>query len=368
MKKIILSLMFILAFGACKDQKADKQQAKPIVKFAALYPLSGDGAQYGKTAQEVSEMFLEDFAKSHPDSKYDYQVLFEDVQFSTAKTATAMRKVVDIDKVSAVFAITSSQGMVINPIAEKNKVIQLSYAVDSNVAEGKYNFTISTSIPKIADMTLAKMKKNNVKKVAFITLASDIGSIKVAEKIASKLKENDIENVGEYMINPQETDFLMILESIRKSKPDLIVFESLPPTADLVLYRMKALNMDIPVTGIWTLTSLNDKTLAEGFWFVDDGEATKEFVDRYTKRVETKGTHYGEYLYTMLTVLTNAFEKTPASKGKIPDTSDVVETMMKTTKGMSTALGILDINENGEIGLSGTYKKIQDGKPVPLEE
>ena len=160
-----------------------------------------------------------------------------------------------------------------------------------------------------------------------------------------------------------------MLEKIRQSAPDIIVFEALPPIGDLVLQRMKLLNINIPVTGIWTLTTLNDKSLAESAWFVDDGEATQEFVDEYNQKIDTKGTHYGEYMYTILTVLTNAFENTPAPKGQIPDTSAVVETIMNQTKGMNTALGALDINEEGEIGLSGTYKLVKDGKIIiELEE
>ena len=311
---------------------------------------------------------MEDFHKNNPNSKYNYEVIFEDVQWSAAKTATAMQKVAHADGVSAVFAITSSQGMVINPVAEQNKIIQLSYAVDSKVADGEYNFTISTSISKIADMTIAKMKENNVKKVAFITLSSDVASVKVTDAIVSKLEENDMENIGEYMINNEEKDFTIMLDKIKNSSPDMIVFESLPPTADLVLRRMKIMGINIPVTGIWTMTSLNDKSLADGFWFVDDGEATPEFVERYEQRVGTKGTHYGEYLYTMLNVLTNAFENTQSENGNIPDTAEVIKTIMKQTKGMETALGTLDINENGEIGLSGTYKKMENGKVIKIEE
>ena len=370
MRKWLLSLCMVLALVACKDEKSESAQvkAKPVVKFAALYPLSGDGAQYGQTAQDVYKMFMEDFHKANPNSKYDYEVIFEDVQWSAAKTASAIKKVIDFDKVSAAFAISSSQGMVINPIAEDNHVIQLSYAVDPKVAKGKYNFTISTSISKIADMTIEKMKQHDVKKVAFITLASDMASVKVAEEIASKLEQNGMENVGEYKVNPQETDFTIMLEKIRQSSPDIIVFEALPPIGDLVLQRMKLLNIDIPVTGIWTLTTLNDKSLAEGYWFVDDGEATQEFVNEYNERIDTTGTHYGEYMYTILTVLTNAFEKTPSSKGRIPDTADVIQTLMAQTKGMNTALGVLDINEDGEIGLSGTYKQIKNGEIIKIEE
>lgn len=365
MKKWLLSLCMVLALVACDDKKESEQvNAKPVVKFAALYPMSGDSAQYGQTAQEVYKMFMEDFHKNHPNSKYEYEVIFEDVQWSAAKTASAMQKVAYKDKVSAVFAISSSQGMVINPIAEQNKIIQLSYAVDPNVAKGKYNFTISTSVSKIADMTIAKMKEQGVKKVAFITLSSDIASIKVTDAIVSKLKQNDMEDVGQYMINDQEKDFTIMLEKIRSSAPDIIVFEALPPTADLVFRRLKLMNINIPVTGIWTITSLNDKSLAEGMWLVDDGEATQEFIDRYEQRVGTKGTHYGEYLYTILTVLTNAFENAPSAKGKIPDTADVVQIIMEQTKGLNTALGVLDINEEGEIGLSGTYKKVENGKVV----
>ena len=54
MRKWLLSLCMVLALVACKDEKSESAQknVKPMVKFAALYPLSGDGAQYGQTALE----------------------------------------------------------------------------------------------------------------------------------------------------------------------------------------------------------------------------------------------------------------------------------------------------------------------------
>ena len=99
MRKWLLALCMILALMACKEEKKESAQvkAKPVVRFAALYPLSGDGAQYGETAQKVAKMFFDDFNQKNPQAKYDYQVIFEDVQWSAAKTASAVKKVIDFD-------------------------------------------------------------------------------------------------------------------------------------------------------------------------------------------------------------------------------------------------------------------------------
>ena len=162
MKKLLCVLCMALSLFAC-DKQNENPQNKPVVKIAFLYPMSGDGAVFGETAKKISDWYLSEFEKNNPNAKYKYKAILEDAQFSISKTVMVAQKVTSMDKVDAMLSLTSSQGMVMNPIAEQKKVIQMSFAADPKVADGEFNFRIATDIKNVVEKTFDHMKKNNLK-------------------------------------------------------------------------------------------------------------------------------------------------------------------------------------------------------------
>ncbi|MBO4746153.1 MAG: ABC transporter substrate-binding protein [Alphaproteobacteria bacterium] len=365
MKKLLCVLCAVLAIAGCKQEKSDK----PVVQIAALYPMSGDGAFLGDTARKVADWFISDFEKNNPNAKYKYRVIFEDVQFSATKAAIAVQKVVAIDKVDAMMSIQSSVAMVLNSVAEKNKIVQLSFAADPRVATGDYNFRISTGLDNIINMTFDKMKAQKMKTFSTVALANDAASVAVIDEFKkSAAQNNDIKLLSSYSINAGDKNFDTILQKIKIKNPDILVFEALTPESDLFLRAMRKTKMNIPVTGIWTIASLKDKSLAEGMWYVDDAGATDKFMSEFKTVIGGDETNYGEYVYTILATLVNAWESADAPAGQKPTPENVVASIMKNTAGLNTALGNLTIQSDGSISLPGVMKQIKNGEQILITE
>ena len=68
MKKIILSLMSILALGACKEENKMPQE-KPVIKIGGLLPLTGGIAHIGESTRNGAIMAIEKL-NSLPNNKY----------------------------------------------------------------------------------------------------------------------------------------------------------------------------------------------------------------------------------------------------------------------------------------------------------
>ena len=365
MKKLLSILCMALSLVACDGEKSNK----PVVKIAMLYPMSGDGAVFGDTAKKISDWYLSEFEKNNPNAKYKYKAIFEDAQWSASKTATIAQKVIAVDNADAMLSMTSSQGMVMNPIAENNKVIQMSFAADPKVAIGDFNFRIATSAPNVVKKTFEYMKKNNMKTFSTVVLTSDAGSVTVVEEFKRLVATNKgIKMKSAYAINPGDKNFDVMIAKIKKESPDILVVEALPPESDLFLRMMRRSGMKMPVTGIWTIPALNDKSLVEGMWYVDDAAATPEFMKQFESVIGGKATNYGEFVYSMLNVLTNAWEKADAEPGKKPLSENVVKAIMENTNGLETALGVLSIEPDGSITLPGVMKQIKNGEQVILEK
>lgn len=365
MKRIFLILCAVLAIGGCDREQSDK----PVVKIAFLYPMSGDGAMFGDTAQKVSDWYLSEFEKNNPNAKYKYRAILEDAQFSTSKTAMAAQKVTSMDKADAMLSLTSSQGMVMNPIAEQKKVIQMSFAADPKVAIGDFNFRIATDVNNVIEKTFDYMRKNNLKTFSTVVLTSDAASVAIVDAFKSMAPANkDVKMKSAYSINPGDKNFDVMIEKIRKESPDILIFEAIPPENDLFLRAMKRAKLNIPVTGIWTIATLKDKSLAEGMWYVDDAAATPEFVEQFERVIGDKNLNYGEFAYTMLHVLTNAWENAAAEPGQKPAPENVVKSIMEHTNELKTPLGTLTIDADGGIALPGVMKQIKNGEQVIIKE
>ena len=365
MKKLLCILCAVLAISGCDREQSNK----PVVKIAFLYPMTGDGAMFGDTARKVSDWYISEFEKNNPNAKYKYQAILEDAQFSTSKTAMVAQKVTSMDKADAMLSLTSSQGMVMNPIAEQKKVIQMSFAADPKVAVGDFNFRIATDVKNVVEKTFDYMKKHNLKTFSTVVLTSDAASVAIVDAFKSMAPNNkDVKMKSAYSINPGDKNFDVMIEKIRKESPDILIFEAIPPENDLFLRAVKRANLKIPVTGIWTIATLKDKSLAEGMWYVDDAAATAEFMEQFEQAIGDKNSNYGEFAYTMLNVLTNAWENADAEPGQKPAPENVVKSIMEHTNGLKTPLGTLTIDSDGSIALPGVMKQIKNGEQVIIEE
>ena len=136
-----------------------------------------------------------------------------------------------------------------------------------------------------------------------------------------------------------------------------------PGISDLIITRLKRLDINIPVVGDGVVISLNDKTLGEGSWCVDDGAPNLSFIEK----MGTESTLYGEFLYTEMQIIANAFENTPLKNNTKADMLSVIQTLKNKTSGLETPLGIIDMNDQGEIFVPAVYKEIKDGKVQRME-
>jgi hypothetical protein len=91
-KKLWLDICLIVAITAIAvifspRRSPSPASGKPVVRFAALYPMTGDAAIYGQTNKKIINRMLADWERDNPKAKYKYQIHFEDVQLSTQKAA-----------------------------------------------------------------------------------------------------------------------------------------------------------------------------------------------------------------------------------------------------------------------------------------
>ncbi|MCL2439650.1 MAG: ABC transporter substrate-binding protein [Alphaproteobacteria bacterium] len=339
-----------------------------VVRIGALFPMSGDGAIFGEYAKRAEALFQADFARNFPNAKYRYEVIFEDVGFNADKnTITVVRKLSSINKIDALINYVSGVALVVMPEAERRGFIQLAYAADPRAADGRYSFRIAPDLVRAGEMLYARMSRRGVRRITFIG-TNRAASVAMLAEIKPVLEASPgMEILDHFTVNPGERDFAIIAQRIARNRPDMIVMQLLNPEADMFVRALANAGLSIPITGFQSLGMLTDKSLVEGMFMVDDASAEQEFAIRLTRDAGRTDTYYGEYVYTMLMLVANAWENTYADEGK-PTARQVAAKFGALSDGLETPVGKLRVDSTGNPVVATVYKEIRGGMPITVKE
>ncbi|MDI6721115.1 MAG: ABC transporter substrate-binding protein, partial [Candidatus Aenigmarchaeota archaeon] len=110
----ILSIVFI---AGCVSQPSAQ-----TVKIGFIAPLTGDAAVYGLPLKNMVELATEEINSQGGIDGKKVEIIYEDGKCNGKDAATAMQKLVSVDKVRVIFGgFCSSESLGAEPIATQNK-------------------------------------------------------------------------------------------------------------------------------------------------------------------------------------------------------------------------------------------------------
>jgi len=254
-----------------------KPAPEGTIKIGVIAPLSGNLAFLGEGYRDA---FL--LAKENSNNtKYNYELIFEDDQMDPAKTATALQKLISIDKVNAVVSFASGPANMISPIAEQNKIIHFGIATDPNAAKGEYNFMHWTPPSEEAKTFVAELQKRGIKKLGIFE-TNQQGVMATVGAITERLKGTDIEIVTDQKFNMQERDFRTLIAKAKSSGAEIYLLEAFPPQLEILTKQIKEAQISTPLTCIELVESSDEAMkLFEGYWYVNAADSTTEFNKKF---------------------------------------------------------------------------------------
>ena len=245
--------------------------AQPKVGVLAGY--TGDWGSYGQAYRRGIEL-------ADVGSKATF--VYEDDGFLPAKTVSAFRKLLAVDKISAVLVGDSVTAQAISPIAMKQKIQLLAWASsDKGLGNNPYALRLWASNLKEFSFIGAQVKRHGFKKIALFTSTHTYTSA-----WAQALKEQFPESVWE--------DFSTTPDSFQSSivKAKAGGFDAIGVCLGAGLNgrfakQRRSLRVDIPLFGCNFLESSADIQAADGtldgVWFTGP-KLSQEFSKAYTTR------------------------------------------------------------------------------------
>ncbi|TAK57349.1 ABC transporter substrate-binding protein [Patescibacteria group bacterium] len=362
MNKIIRNIgialvLILIGVGIWQNNTGPKKS--DVITIGVVAPLSGNLAFLGEGMKNAVVLAEEQLNKS---GKHTYRVIVEDDGFDVKRTASALSKLVSIDKVNAVVTIASAAGNVAKPIAEQNKIVHFAIASDPHIAEGMYNFIHWTPPVEEVKVFVPELQKRGFKRLAVFG-AKIQGIQAVVDELSKQLGGTDIEIVYNETHNFGVKDYRTMIAKAKATNPDIYVLEEFSPELEILAKQLREAGIREPITSIESFEQTEQFSLFEGSWYVNAADATGEFIDAYTKRFGKGPTLGTPNAYDIVNLIVSAGE---SIDGQV--TNEKLAEALLRVKDQKGALGNLTINPDGLVLSKAVVRMIKDGKPVTISE
>ncbi len=277
--------------------------ADDTIKIGVILPLTGNSAHLGERFQKTIKLFEQD----HPSAKY--KIFIEDDGGNNRDTMLCAQRLVNLNHVDALVTWAAGAGNVVAPYAEEKHVLHLNISLDVKIVQNRhYTFLHWVNPYSEAQMCTALMQQRGARNVAII------GTRQQAIMLLARLTEEDCSKSGiktnTLYFNPGERDFRTPLTEIKLQKPDYVVLMAFSPEMEILSRQIREVGIPAPITNMGTFDFSSDRTYIEGYPYVSAAAPSVEWNNRFEKLYGAKATFAEPYLYDILKIITDAYEKT----------------------------------------------------------
>lgn len=340
--------------------KGSREVSETPIKIGVVAPMTGNLAFMGEGIKDAILLAKENMGGT----KYNYEVIFEDDQLDSKMTASAVNKLISVDKADVIVSFSSVTGNVITPIAEQNKIVHFGIASDPNVANGQYNFIHWTPPSEENKVFIAELQRRGIKKLGVFESNAQ-GAAAVMADLRERLKETDIEIVTDQVFNFGEKDFRSIIAKAKNSEAEIYLLMAFSPELEILGKQIREAGIDTPITSIEGFELSEQVDLFEGEWYVNAADPIGDFTDKFNAKTGKNPTLGAANGYDIFNLVVAAAEKIIGSTKPTPD--QIVSELME-IKNFNGALGNLSVNEVGIVVSKAAVRMIKDGKPVTVGE
>jgi branched-chain amino acid transport system substrate-binding protein len=367
-------LVAAMALGAAALSPAGAQET---YRMGLALPLTGAQALYGQDQITAAEWAVADINKAGGINGKKLEMVVLDTQADPQVGINAVNRLVKVENVP-VF-VTGFSGVVkaVAPIANDNKVVELSVGANSpSVAQlGEYVYT-TYPLADIDITALAKYtgKELGKKRAAVLYINDETGSV-AAEVYRKTFTQAGGQIVAFEAYDPKATDFTGQILKVRVANPEIIHIHGLVADTPQVIAQMRQLGLNQVITSYAAI--YNPRLIqslgkgAEGIIVTslapgpDDSEKVKEYVARWQKEKgrEPNGLPYTQYLYDAPWLVAEVF-KSLDKKGVKPTGEAFRTEMVSMSKFDLPVTGMTEMLTNHTVNKPVYLMEVKDGKWV----
>ena len=336
---------------------------RPVVKIGISLPLSGNNAFIGVPTREAAQMAWEDWQKK--DTKYRYELIFEDDGFDQKKVSMIGNKFVNRDKANAIMGIWTLTLHQFRELAHKANIPFFACGWAHDASDGKLVFNNQTPLSETS-RAFAEIVKNKykAKNVALIGMISG-GDFAMHDYIEAELKKIGTNLVLKETAQYGTTDFGMIIQKIKQKNPGAVIAILPPYELSIFTKRLHEAGLNIPITNVADYFEFApNPEIFEGMYAAVSSNGTDEFKQRFEERTGKPFPSYDCVApgYDNVDILIYAFENAEAEPGKIPTTEAVVKVIKGIKNWRGATMSDMRVQPDGQIFSPAYVGVMKNGK------
>ncbi len=267
-------------------------QSADQIRIGGLMSLTGAGGAWGPIMSNIQQRIVDEVNAAGGILGQQVQYFVEDDQTNPDAGVLAVRKLIDVDKVSAITGVWSSAvAMPTLPICWQNKVAMLGIAASDTLATMPHEgYFIRTYVPislqgrEIGKFGLAKGAKN-----FFLMLAQNPYSQAMLKGLSDEVTPQGAK-LSYVIYDGTKTSFRSEVDQAMKAKPDFIMLGGYPQDSAAIMKDLYRNSYDGTVCGFGTAITAQfiqaaGKSVAEGVYTVLPGEAEGSAAYQNLKKI-----------------------------------------------------------------------------------
>lgn len=330
------------------------QEKETEIKIGTVFAMTGGIATYGQESLNGIKLALKDINKNGVLGK-KIKIISEDNRSEPTDAASAVKKLIEVDKVSIVIgSVASTNTLAGAPIAQKAQIPLLTPASTNEKVTQVGNFISRTCFTdEFQGVVMAKFAADNLKKkkaAIIIDTSSDYskGLARVFKKEFTKLGGEIIPDEFSYI--QKDTDFRSLLRKVKRRKPDVIFLPGYYTEAGLILKQARSMGIDLPFLGGdgWDSPDLQKLAgdavkgnyISSHFAADDSDKLVQSFVKSYTATYGNKPGAMAALGYDAILVVADALKRAGSTEPK------ALNAAIAATKGFQGVTGLITIDAN----------------------
>jgi len=374
----MLALSALIMSGAAFTSAA-LAQAKDTLKFGLAMPLSGSQALYGADQVKAAQWAAADInAKGGVNGK-QLEMIVVDTQADPQLGINAVKRLTSVDNVPVFITAWSSVVKAVAPIANRDKVLELSVGANSpDIAKlGDYVYT-TFPLAEVDVSGLAKYTYTTLgKKTAAVMYINNDSGVEGAAIYKSVFEKAGGKVVAYEAYDTKATEFTGALLKVKASNPDMIHIQGLVSDLPQVIAQMRQLGLQQRVSTY--SAGYNPKVIeqlgaaAEGLIVTSlapgpsDNPNVTPFINRWkeTEKRVPNGLPYTQYLYDGPYLVAELYKW--IEKNKLPATGENMRKALITAKTFDLPMtGGLTVGEDHRVNKPVYLLTVDKGQFVPL--
>lgn len=297
------------------------------LKIGVVSPMTGATATFGQENTNGIKLAYEKLKKG-PGKKFD--LIIEDDKSEAIESTNATRKLLSVDKVSAMIgAPTSSLALASAPIVQEAKIPFITpTATNVKVTQVGDFITRACFTDDFQGVVMAKFAVQNLKKMKGLVLIENTSDY---SKGLAKAFSDEFTKLGGKMASTDEltyaakdTDFQSLLRKVKRANPDFVFVPGYYVEVGLMLKQARALGINVPFLGGdgWDSPKLFEiageavkgSFISNHFAPDDKSPVVQNFVKEYEKAYGSKPGSFAALGYDSLGILADAIKRAKSNK------------------------------------------------------